>query len=201
VHVDEAAIARLEAAYGRPARLRIEQPIDQRERTMVLGSTRRGRRHDMTLFIFDAAGRVALIRKHNHAPGVFRAPSGGVQPGEAPDEGALREGYEETGLQARLHRYVLRVDARFRTAGGEIIGWQSHVFTAFCPAPVPHPTPIDTREIAAVRWSTLAELQGAIRRALLKTGQGLLRYRVSLTDAVAALLHFEPEWRPDLRAD
>lgn len=201
MHVNAAAVARLEAAYGRPARLAIEQPIAAGEEALVRGSTRRGRRHDMTLFIFDPGGRLALIRKHAHPPGVYRAPSGGVQPGEAPDQGALREGYEETGLEARLHRYVLRVDARFHPPGGQAIDWQSHVFTALCPRPPAAPAPIDTQEIAEVRWGTLDELQGAVRNALLRAGRGLLRYRVSLTDAVAALLHFHPEWRPDLRAD
>ncbi|HEX6989930.1 MAG TPA: hypothetical protein VF282_10735, partial [Bacillota bacterium] len=63
------------------------------------------------------------------------------------------------------------------------------------------PEPVDTHEIAEVRWSTLEELQGPVRRALLQTGRGLLRYRVSLTDAVIALLDLHPEWRPPLRAD
>ncbi|MFO7245697.1 MAG: NUDIX hydrolase [Thermaerobacter sp.] len=196
MHVDAEAVARLEAAYGRPALLTVEQSISRDEAGIVQRSLDRGRRHDMTLFIFDPAGRLALIRKPFHPPGVYRAPSGGVRPGEAPDQGALREGYEETGLRARLHRYVLRVDALFLPPDGQILSWQSHVFTAFCPEPPPHPRPVDTEEIAEVRWATLEELQGPVRRALLESGRGLLRYRASLTDAVAALLHLHPDWRP-----
>ena len=200
MYIDDAAVRELEARYGRPARLSVEQPVSAGELAMIRASMRHGRRHDMTLFIFDPAGRVALIRKHTHPPGVFRAPSGGVRPGEAPDAGALREGYEETGLRAALHRYVLRADALF-TCGGDVIAWQSHVFTAACPEPVPSPAPLDAVEIAEVRWSTLAELQGPIRQALLASGRRLLRYRVALTDAVVALLELYPDWNPSRRAD
>ncbi|HEX6989583.1 MAG TPA: NUDIX hydrolase, partial [Bacillota bacterium] len=84
MHVDEAAVARLEARYGRPGLLAVEQPIDDAELALVRTSTARGRRHDLTLFIFEPSGRIALIRKHTHPPGVFRAPSGGAAPDEPP---------------------------------------------------------------------------------------------------------------------
>lgn len=191
--VDQTVIAQLEVRYGRPASLTITQPITAAELQMVRASMRRGRRHDMTVFMFDPRQRIALIRKHSHPPGAFRAPSGGVEPGEPADHGALREAYEETGLAARLHRYVLRVNAKF-IHGGDQIDWSSHVFTAACPDD--DPRAIDTKEIAEVRFGTMSELMGPIRTALLRSGRPLLRYRVSLTDTVAALLALHPDWRP-----
>ncbi|MBC7340095.1 MAG: NUDIX hydrolase [Firmicutes bacterium] len=180
---------------------------------MVLASRRDGRAHDVTCFIVDDRGRVAVIRKHFHPPGVWRAPSGGVHAGEDPEEGIRREMREETGLDVRLARYLLRIDATFVSGEGDgrrEQAWVSHVFAARPASPGPEAgeiapgpegkeaaeialDPEDREEIACARWVTIDELQGPIRQALLDTGRGLFRYRVLLTDlAVAALAEMEP---------
>lgn len=193
MHVDAAAVRDLEWRYGIPATLAVQQPIGAEEMAMLRASRRGVRQHDLTLFIFAPDGRVALIRKHQHPPDVFRAPSGAARPREAPDEGACREAYEETGLRPRLHRYVLRVRAAFVT-GGHVEPWHTHVFTARGAAgPL---RPVDTAEIAEARFATPQELTTHLRRALLRTGKGLLRYRASLTDAVLAVLQRHPDLAP-----
>jgi ADP-ribose pyrophosphatase YjhB (NUDIX family) len=52
--------------------------------------------------IADEQGRVLLCRRRDRP--VWNLPGGGVQPGEMPDEAAIRETREETGLEIRIDR-------------------------------------------------------------------------------------------------
>ena len=45
---------------------------------------------------------VAAIRPRGKAPGTWALPKGNIDPGERPDETALREVLEETGVEGRL---------------------------------------------------------------------------------------------------
>jgi len=200
VYLTEEKLAPLIARYGRPRVVSTRQEISSPEMDMVLASRRDGRAHDVTCFIVDDRGRVAVIRKHFHPPGVWRAPSGGVHAGEDPEEGIRREMREETGLDVRLARYLLRIDATFVSGEGDgrrEQAWVSHVFAARPASPGPGRAevaldPEDREEIAFARWVSIDELQGPIRQALLDTGRGLFRYRVLLTDlAVGALAEME----------
>jgi len=114
------------------------------------------------------------------APGIFRAPSGAVHPGEDFVVGAEREATEETGMDVSLERFVLLIEAVF-TCSGEEEPWTSYVFTALRSAG--ELSPIDTEEIKEARWITFGELQGPIRAMMLASGAGLFRYRVFLHDA------------------
>jgi 8-oxo-dGTP pyrophosphatase MutT (NUDIX family) len=164
-------------------------PITEPEMLMVVSSTRNQTRlHDVTLFIRNPRGQYALIQKHGYPAGGWRAPGGGVHPGEPFADGALREALEETGLEARLVRYLLRVYVTF-TCGGLVQPWTTHVLLA--ESDDAEPATRDPREIAAARWSTLEELNGPIAEALLASGRGLFRYRVALHTEVARLLQAE----------
>jgi len=185
LYVDEKMIQKMEEKFGRPELLRLTQEITPEEMALVRGSQKHGRAHDITLFIF-RGDELALIRKPIHPPGVFRAPSGGLNPGEPFEEGAKREAQEETGLE--IERYLLRIQVRF-ICGEENIEWSSHLFSAR--ALDGELAPQDTKEILATRWATLEELQGPIREAVLAPGWGLLDYRVTLTDRAVALLQKE----------
>jgi ADP-ribose pyrophosphatase YjhB (NUDIX family) len=180
VHVDEALLAPIRARFGEPALLEWEGEISEREHGLVTYNPRR--RHDVTLFVVNGE-RLALIRKPHFAPGIWRTPGGGVQPGEDFVAGVVREGLEETGAVVELDRYLVRADARFLFAG-EAIEWQTHVFSASTDAE--ELAALDTEEIAAVRWGTAAELAGPIRERLLKSGRALWRYRAALHDAALA---------------
>jgi len=58
----------------------------------------------VSVAIRDAAGRVLLAR---HVEGNrWLLPGGGVEPGETPADGAVREAWEETGLIVHLTRLV-----------------------------------------------------------------------------------------------
>jgi ADP-ribose pyrophosphatase YjhB (NUDIX family) len=197
-------IQEAERRFGVPREIELVADLDSLETELVAGSMRRLRVHDVTLFIIEGPD-IAVIRKPMFPVGVYRAPSGGVAPGETLEEGALREGLEETGLRVELERYVLRVVAAFSTQAGDggaaslptevtdpddpsILRWWSHVFLARAVGEDLTLDPQDTHEIAEARWVGIDELQGPIRRLLLESGSSLLRYRVQLTDATLAEL-------------
>ena len=113
--------------------------------------------------------------------GAYRAPSGGVEPGEPFEAGALREGCEETGLSIALEEYVIQAQVKFTHQTG-VIDWTSHVFTARKIGG--ELQPIDTHEIVEARLVTVREIMGDIRDALLASGSTGLRYRSDLNDIV-----------------
>jgi 8-oxo-dGTP pyrophosphatase MutT (NUDIX family) len=185
-HVTQAVWAPAEALLGQPEERTWSYEITEPEMDMVVSSTRgQTRLHDVTVFIYDAAGRLALIKKHSYPPGAWRAPGGGINPGEPFVDGACREAMEETGLPVRLTRYLLRVFVTF-TCGARQQPWTTHVVIARADAT--DLTIHDPKEISGVKWGTLDELCGPIAAVLLGTGRGLFRYRVALHAEVARLL-------------
>ncbi len=193
-HITPEVLARVEAELGKPAVRIWSFPISEPEMQMVVSSTRgQTRLHDVTLFIFNGRGELALIRKHGYPPGAWRAPGGGVAPRESFIEGAVREAREETGLDVRLSRYVLRVHVTF-TCGDQVQPWTTHVVTAHTEDQ--HPATADPGEVEAVRWGTLEELCGPVAAIMLGTGRGLFRYRVALHREVRRLLECQGEQPP-----
>ncbi|MDI6893154.1 MAG: NUDIX hydrolase [Bacillota bacterium] len=125
-------LAPLIARYGQPRLVDVTQAVSTAEMDMVLDSRKDGRAHDVTCFILDGRGQVAVIRKHFHPPGVWRAPSGGIRLHEDVEHGIRREMREETGLDIRLERYLLRISVTFFEEGSRRReqAWTSHVFAA-----------------------------------------------------------------------
>ena len=186
MHVDETVLAPLRARFGEPLRTRWEGEISADEYALATYDARR--RHDVTFFITNGA-RLALIRKPQFAPGIWRPPGGGVKPGEDFAAGIQREALEETGLHVEVRRYLVAVDARFVRGTAEL-PWQTHLFHAVTEGDEPQPR--DTAEIEAARWGTLAELAGPLRERLLATGRAFWRYRVALHDAGLGALGARP---------
>jgi 8-oxo-dGTP pyrophosphatase MutT (NUDIX family) len=182
MHVDDRVLAPLRARFGDPAVLAWDGDVSEQE--FRLASSNPARRHDVTVFVFNGE-RLALIRKPQYAPELWRPPGGGINPGEDFVAGTRREMVEELGIPVELDRYLVRTDARFRF-GGEELEWATHVFAAHTDAE--ELAPQDTVEIAAARWGSLDELQGPIRERLLASGRALWRYRVALHDAAARQL-------------
>ena len=184
MYVTEDIVKALEDKYGKPEVAHFRHDMIEPEFALLVNSMKYNRAHDATLFIFKGSNLVT-IRKHMHPNGVYRAPSGGIKPGEDFEVGTLREGYEETGAQVELQKYILRAHATFVHDGQEI-AWASHVFTAkYLSGEL---RPIDTKEIAEVKQVSIEELQGEIRDTMLASGSGGLAYRVALTDKVMELL-------------
>lgn len=187
MYISAEVIREIEEKYGTPQELRFAYEMTQTEFELVRASQKHGRAHDITLFIIDDAdgGRVVVIRKPMYPPGAYRAPSGGISPGESFEQGALREAYEETGLVVSLEKYIIRARVRFSNEHRSI-DWTSHVFTSSSAGG--KLDPIDTHEIAEARYVTIAEMMGSIRDALLASGSTGLRYRSELADAVVKRL-------------
>jgi acetyl-CoA carboxylase carboxyl transferase subunit beta len=183
MHLDDVALAPLRERFGDPAPLEWAGEISDAE--WALATYNPTRTHDVTLFILDAAERLALIRKPHFADGVWRPPGGGIKPGENVVAGAVREALEETGLRVELDRYLVATNAVFCNAGREL-HWRTHVLSARTDDD--ELAPSDPAEIAAARWGTLAELGGPLRERLLETGRAFWRYRVALHDAAIAAL-------------
>jgi ADP-ribose pyrophosphatase YjhB (NUDIX family) len=188
MYVDEDLLVPLRARYGEPRELELELEISAAERDLVVHSTRKGRHHDVTFYVF-SGDRLALIRKPHYTPGLWRPPGGGLKRDEPFEEGVRREALEELGVEIELRRYLVSTSALFTHEEAQI-PWQTHVFEAVTEAD--ELAPIDTREISAARWGTLAELQGSIRERLLATERALWRYRVALHDAAADALWQAP---------
>lgn len=180
MYISSEAIQELERKYGHPEELSLAYEMTELEFEFVRASQKHGRAHDVTLFIV-IEGRVVVIKKPMYPPGAYRAPSGGIAPGEPFEEGALREALEETGLSVSLEQYLLRARVVF-SHESRLIDWTSHVFTATRIAG--ELRPIDTHEIVEARLATPSELMNSIRSALLESGSTGLRYRSDLNDAV-----------------
>lgn len=178
MHLTEAILAPLRERYGEPRPLRWEGEVSPEEFSLAGSSPER--RHDVTFFVFDPAGRLGLIQKPFYPEGVWRPPGGGVRPGERFESGVQREALEELGIHIELERFLVSSEATFRCADG-VIDWRTHVFSARTEET--KLVPIDTHEISAARWGTSEELAGPIRARLLETGRALWRYRVELHDA------------------
>ena len=186
MHVDEVVLEPLRARYGEPATLTWEGDISEYEHALATYDPQR--MHDVTLLITNGE-RLALIRKPQFEPGIWRPPGGGVKRGEDFVAGVEREALEETGLRVELRRYLVAAEATFLYEPFEV-PWRTHLFHAVTDDEVLAPR--DTEEIAGARWGTLAELAGPLRERLLATGRAFWRYRVALHDAALEALSASP---------
>jgi len=180
MYVSAETIHELELEFGTPREIHLAYEMTESELDAVRRSQNHGRAHDVTLFIF-IEGELVVIRKPMYPPGAYRAPSGGIEPGEPFEQGAVREAHEETGLVVSLDKYILRARVKF-SHGDESIDWTSHVFLA---SPIGGElTPVDTEEIVEARVVGTRDLMGPIKQALLESGSTGLRYRSDLNDIV-----------------
>jgi 8-oxo-dGTP pyrophosphatase MutT (NUDIX family) len=174
----------IEQKYGTPRELTMSFAMNPAEFDMLKESMRDGRNSDVTLFVFKDH-RVIVIAKPWYPARMYRAPSGGIKPGEDMELCAKREAYEETGVQIRLVCYVLRIQVTF-TCGQASQEWTSHVFVAQYLSGLLHP--VDTREIREVGLLSLEEL-AAMKDRLLQQDSGGLHYRAALTEATIKEIH------------
>lgn len=166
----------IEARYGRPAVERIRWDASNAETALLQRAAASRREHDVTLFI-QRGDAVAVIRKHDYPPLIYRPPSGGVEPHESLETGSLREAYEETGLVVALRAYLVRARVAFEPVDEtlETISWTSHVFLAEWLDGEPHA--VDTKEIERARWASFEEISTTLQLALDTAPTAGLRYR------------------------
>jgi 8-oxo-dGTP pyrophosphatase MutT (NUDIX family) len=98
--------------------------------------------------------------------------------GESIKKAALREMYEETGLDIRLLRYVL--DSRLDVVCTDgVIPWRSLVFLA--EVTDGKMGAVDTYEIFDVKTMSREEMLGKVAQLMEESGWGGFLYRVHLT--------------------
>ena len=169
----------MEKLYGSPEELSYTQTVTPQEYDRISGSMKHGRAHDITLYIKKDGGYI-FTAKHLYPPGLFRAPSGGVRPGENFEDGAKREALEETGTDISLLKYILRIKVRFVNES-KTIDWTSHIFSAeYIKGEI---EPHDKREIREARLIYPDEIPGFIEK-MRETRIGGLNYRAFLTGVV-----------------
>lgn len=169
--------------YGYPPVIAMDAPVDEEEYDFIRSTQSYGRNHDFTLYIFKG-NKVIVNAKHNYPDGLYRAPSGGLKPGEDFEEGVFREAYEETGSKIKLQRYILQVNVSF-SFGRKLIPWRTHVFTAQYISGKIEPT--DHREIRETKLVDLADFD-IYKYIISRMESGGLSYRARLHDEVLKLL-------------
>ncbi|OQX92028.1 MAG: hypothetical protein B6D58_05100 [candidate division Zixibacteria bacterium 4484_95] len=170
-------IAEIEEMFGKPRELYTEVEMTPEELMQVRQSQVSGRAHDITLFIFKD-DKMLFTAKHFYPPGLYRAPSGAVKPGENMIEGAKREAFEETGAEIQLEEYLLRIRVKFY-CDDDYINWTSHVFEAkYVSGEI---RPHDTEEIREARFIDKKDIEH-FNETMLKLNIGGFRYRVFLTE-------------------
>lgn len=110
--------------------------------------------------IFDDDGRVLLREPKNHYDGyVWTFPKGRPNPGENPEEAALREVLEESGVTAEIVGQV---------PGSFMGGTTENFYYLMRPVTTGHPLDDET---AQVRWATHEEAKALIAKTTNATGR------------------------------
>ncbi len=181
--VTDDMIAAMAARYGLPHEATFHFEVLEKEYRRILGSQKNGRNHDVTVYMI-RDGQVAVIAKPFYPPGLYRAPSGGLQPGEDFRAGVRREILEEVGCEIRLTRFLLKTAVSF-TFGNEIIHWRSFVFLAdYVSGDFSFTDHREIREVRLVDWEEFA----TFARIMRQTDIGGLHYRAALHEMVERLV-------------
>ena len=114
----------------------------------------------VSVLIFDARGRVLLVRHHEGND--WTTPGGMVEPYEMPSDAAVRETWEETGLHVALTRLVGVFGGPICSgtyANGDRVSWISTVFAAERVRGTPRPDGVETLDVRYFDRSELAHLR------------------------------------------
>jgi 8-oxo-dGTP pyrophosphatase MutT (NUDIX family) len=185
MYITPEMIQETENTFGIPHELQFSFLMKSQYEFNIVDRTRlKNRVHDVTIYAF-RGDELAVIKKHVYPEGVYRAPSGGVHPGETIEQGALREMKEETGLDVKIEKYLIRSKVDFHWQS-EVIHWTTHVFQA---RPLHFDIyPLDLREILEARFMNLSEINTTVQKKLIETGTTGLFYRALLHEAVMKTL-------------
>ncbi|MDF1545273.1 MAG: NUDIX hydrolase [bacterium] len=190
--VTDEAIDLMAIKYDEPEEAHFHIPVSPEEHDRIHASQKMERNHDVTLYI-QKEDKFIVIAKHMYPPGLFRAPSGGLIPGEQFEVGAKREAYEETGCRIELVKFLLRTEVQFETIvprrGGNgdnnqtpmSLYWRSFVFLArWTGGDLKF---IDINEIRECKLASLSEFD-RYSEIMRSTTIGGLHYRAALHDVV-----------------
>lgn len=184
--IDMEDVEELNARHGPARRVKLE-PIRmlEWEFRLLKRSMRNGRGHDATMFLEknDAPGMYVCIQKpYYKESGIYRAPSGGAEPGERLEDALRREMLEETGLEVDIRGFALIVETSFMSpSGDEEVPWTSYVFYGTDSGGTMETR--DPGEIYDVGLFSEDELLGPIAEKMKTSGWGGFLYRETLTRA------------------
>ncbi|MFH1734527.1 MAG: NUDIX hydrolase [bacterium] len=183
MYFNHSMIRAAEEKYGTPKTLRLNYPTPKKHYDFIRSTQKNGRAHDVTLYLYHD-NKLAVTQKPVYPEGSYRPPSGGLNPGETLEEGALREGFEELGINITLDNYLLRVRVDF-VYGAKRIAWTTHLFQVkYKGAGPPRLDPRDRHEISAAAWADEHDFFYRMRPGLLSVDSTGLLYRVHLHDYV-----------------
>ena len=127
------------------------------------------KRGEVVMVILRPGGKVLLNTKDFYPPGVYRLPSGGMHPGETPEETLIREAQEETGFRVTIERKLAEVHWTFKIAD-RVVEFRSHVF--LISETTAEPAVEDPNErITGFAEVEICELQDVARRLRDLTGE------------------------------
>ncbi|EYB67998.1 hypothetical protein DEIPH_ctg030orf0038 [Deinococcus phoenicis] len=119
------------------------------------------------IVLLNAAGEVLLVRENKPgSAGLWHIPSGTVEPGEHPQDAAVREAYEETGLTVRPLRLLDVLLGRFPDGGlVQRFAWLAEVVGD---GGAPTPLPEFAGEVREARSFSRDEVRGLYERGELR---------------------------------
>ncbi len=106
---------------------------------MMRKMKRKSRRGEVVMVVPNEQGQVWLHAKAFYPAGVYRLLTGGVEPGETPDQALLREVEEETGFQTKIDR-CLAVITYLCSGDGITLPFVSYAFLTAPTSGWPQPT-------------------------------------------------------------
>lgn len=181
--VEDNVIQAMVDRYGEPEMADFEIESSDEEVARIKSSQKNGRDHDVTVYAFKD-DHVIVIAKPFYPPGMYRAPSGGIDPGEDFELGAKREMREETGCEIELQKFLLMTKVAF-VSESDRVDWRSFVFQARYVSGDFEFT--DTNEIREVKLATLDEFT-EYAKIMRRLDLGGLKYRAALHERVEPLL-------------
>jgi 8-oxo-dGTP pyrophosphatase MutT (NUDIX family) len=102
---------------------------------------------------------LAAIRPAGKKPGVWALPKGLIAPGEKPEEAALREVGEETGVEARLVTKLGDIRYVYTWAGERVFKVVSFYLLRYRKGRLGDIAPEQGVEVAEARWLRLGEAE------------------------------------------
>ncbi len=183
--IKEETIQQLSEQFGQPKDISFEFEVSEDEYNRIKSSQKKGREHDVTLYIVKDK-KIIVIAKHFYPKGLFRAPSGGINPGEDFVEGAKREALEETGCEIKFEKFLLKTHVQFKQENSDkVIDWYSYIFQAkYISGDFKFTDTKEIREVALVELEQFEKYSETMRASSV----GGLHYRAALHDEVKTLL-------------
>lgn len=203
--VSEDMIEEAVRRYGQPKRAHFTSECTSAHFDFIRSTQKRNRAHDVTLYVLKDE-HIVVNAKHFYPQGMFRAPSGGLEPGESFEDGIARELVEETGCRASIERFLLIATVTFVRGkrgrlldvsidseplvedvaqAGDTIDWTSYVFQLkYLSGDFVFTDHREIREVSLARLDDFERFSGMKR----DSDNGGLHYRAALHDVVKGLL-------------